>query len=39
MVLCPISMIGYPNYKLYFTVMALGMYSRMYLPKIQNHRD
>ncbi|EAQ93307.1 hypothetical protein CHGG_01542 [Chaetomium globosum CBS 148.51] len=29
-------MIGYPNYKLYFTVMALGMFSRMYLPKIKN---
>ncbi|KAK4157097.1 terpenoid cyclases/protein prenyltransferase alpha-alpha toroid [Chaetomidium leptoderma] len=27
-------MIGYPNYKLYFPVMALGAYSRMYLPKI-----
>ncbi|KAK4237660.1 terpenoid cyclases/protein prenyltransferase alpha-alpha toroid [Achaetomium macrosporum] len=27
-------MIGYPNYKFYFPVMALGAYSRMYLPKI-----
>lgn len=28
-------MIGYPNYKFYFPVMALGAYSHMYLPKIQ----
>lgn len=27
-------MIGYPNYKFYFPVMALGAYYRMYLPKI-----
>jgi lanosterol synthase len=27
-------MIGYPNYKFYFPVMALGAYSCMYIPKI-----
>lgn len=31
-------MIGYPNYKFYFPVMALGAYSRMYMPKI-NGKD
>lgn len=28
-------MIGYPNYKLYFTVMALGTYNSKYLPKLR----
>ncbi|KAJ0343176.1 hypothetical protein KNSL1_010403 [Colletotrichum chrysophilum] len=28
-------MIGYPNYKFYFPVMALGAFKRMYLPKIK----
>ncbi len=28
-------MIGYPNYKFYFSVMALGAYSHMYIPKIR----
>ncbi|KAI0882335.1 terpene synthase [Annulohypoxylon maeteangense] len=27
-------MIGYPNYKLYFPIMALGSYSQMYLTKL-----
>ncbi|KAK8128972.1 hypothetical protein PG984_010080 [Apiospora sp. TS-2023a] len=30
-----VNMIGYPNYKLYFTVMALGMYKTKYLPKLR----
>lgn len=28
-------MIGYPNYKLYFPVMALGAYRRMYVSKLK----
>ncbi|KAK1855411.1 oxidosqualene:lanosterol cyclase [Colletotrichum chrysophilum] len=28
-------MIGYPNYKFYFPVMALGAFKRMYVPKIK----
>ncbi|KAI8290815.1 Lanosterol synthase [Colletotrichum sp. SAR11_57] len=28
-------MIGYPNYKFYFPVMALGAFKQMYLPKIK----
>ncbi|KAL1851101.1 Lanosterol synthase (Oxidosqualene--lanosterol cyclase) [Diaporthe australafricana] len=28
-------MIEYPNYKLYFTVMALGAYDHLYLPKLK----
>ncbi|TQS33709.1 hypothetical protein Golomagni_05934, partial [Golovinomyces magnicellulatus] len=27
-------MIGYPNYKFYFPIMALGSYSKHYLPKL-----
>ena len=26
------SMIGYPNYKFYFPIRALGKYERTYLP-------
>ncbi|KAK8043135.1 terpene synthase [Apiospora phragmitis] len=29
-------MIGYPNYKLYFTVMALGAYNARYVPKLKS---
>lgn len=29
------SMIGYPNYKLYFTVWALGRYQNVYLPMLK----
>ncbi|KAI0206567.1 terpene synthase [Astrocystis sublimbata] len=29
-------LIGYPNYKLYFPVLALGTYSHMYLAKISS---
>ncbi|OAQ59653.1 lanosterol synthase [Pochonia chlamydosporia 170] len=28
-------MIGYPNYKFYFPIMALGAYDSMYLPKMK----
>ncbi|KAI1502804.1 terpene synthase [Biscogniauxia marginata] len=28
-------MIGYPNYKFYFPIMALGAYSQVYLPKLK----
>jgi len=28
-------MIGYPNYKFYFPIMALGAYKLMYLPKLK----
>lgn len=28
-------LIGYPNYKLYFPVLALGAYTHMYLAKIK----
>lgn len=30
-----ISMIGYPNYKLYFTAWALGRYNSLYLPMLK----
>ncbi|KAK6224468.1 Oxidosqualene:lanosterol cyclase [Colletotrichum tabaci] len=32
-------MIGYPNYKFYFPVMALGAYKRMYLRKINETKQ
>jgi lanosterol synthase len=28
-------MIGYPNYKLYFTAWALGRYDHVYLPMLK----
>lgn len=31
-----ISMIGYPNYKLYFTSWALGRYNNLYLPMLKD---
>jgi len=30
-----ISMIGYPNYKFYFPIRALGRYEQTYLPWIK----
>lgn len=29
-------MTEYPNYKLYFTVMALGAYNAKYVPKLKS---
>lgn len=33
------SMIGYPNYKFYFPIMALGSYQNMYIPKLKKHNE
>ena len=35
----PLSMIGYPNYKFYFPIRALGKYEQVYVPWLNDYKE